>query len=124
MLSGHQSPLCNRQFASVIRARKQVAINIGRKGHDGVAKALLDNLQWQFETAVSPPIDAPACIELAEGMEGLLWLALIVRHLARSKRFLGPPSIYCIGAPEGVSFSALPANWPHRQLGRSESAVC
>jgi hypothetical protein len=33
-----------------------VAINIGLKGHAGVAKALLDNLQWQFETAVSPPM--------------------------------------------------------------------
>ena len=55
-----------------------MAINIGLKGHAGVAKAFLDNLQWQFETAVSPPINAPACIEMAIGMKGILWPALIV----------------------------------------------
>ena len=52
-----------------------MAINIGLKGHAGVAKAFLDNLQWQFETAVSPPINAPACIEMAIGMKGILWPA-------------------------------------------------
>ena len=76
-----QHPLCRRQLAAVVTARKQVAVGVGRHLDGGMSEPRLHHLERQLEPAVDAAVDAPGRIEVAQAVEaGILGAAIAVDH--------------------------------------------
>jgi hypothetical protein len=54
------------QFATVIAARKQMAVYIGSHDDAGMSETLLHSFHWQFKAAVFLSVDAPRRIEVSQ----------------------------------------------------------
>jgi hypothetical protein len=64
----HERPLRRRKFA-VIPAGKQVAVPIRRHLNRRMTQTALNQLDRQFQAPVSPAVDAPRGVEMAQRMQ-------------------------------------------------------
>src|SRR5262249_56145478 len=57
------------EFGTIIATREQVTVGVGSHLDRGVAETGLHDFDRQFEPAIDAAVDAPACIEMAHGVQ-------------------------------------------------------
>src|SRR5262249_30427726 len=65
--------LGGRKLAAIIAAREQVAVGIRGHLNRGVAKPSLHHLERQLEAAIDAAVDAPRGVEVAQGVQALVF---------------------------------------------------
>src|SRR5262249_55641601 len=66
-------PLRCRQFGTIVTAREQVPVAVGRHLNRAMTKARLHHLEREFEAAIDAPVDAPAGVEMAQRVQAWIF---------------------------------------------------
>src|SRR5262245_55687166 len=87
-----ECPLGCSKLGAVVTAGKQMPVHVGRHLDARVPESVLHDLQGQSQTPVLASVDAPARVEMPEGVQARIFRGAFLRHDAGGNLDGGKPT--------------------------------